>query len=110
MGLLVAPTKIGPMTSTRCSFEVLQAGCESCADRIRKALSPLVIVEQITIDEQADTARVLIRAERTIGRATIEEALGRASLGSGHEYRVKRDSWHDASNAPAVANSEAPAT
>jgi hypothetical protein len=99
------------MTSTRCSFEVLQAGCESCADRIRKALSPIVIVEQIKIDEQADTARVLIRAERTIGRATIEEALGRASLGSGHEYRVKSDSWHEESNAPAVSSSEgAPTT
>jgi copper chaperone CopZ len=76
------------------SFEVEQAGCASCAERIRDALAPLATVERITIDEEADTARVLISAD-DIREAAVSEALARASVGSGHAYRVRDGSWRE---------------
>ena len=75
-------------------FEVEQAGCESCAARVHSALEPLGDVDEIIIDEEADSAAV-----RLVGRAgedTVNEALAAASEGSGHVYRVRPGSWRDA--------------
>jgi hypothetical protein len=84
------------MEATRRRFEVEHAGCSSCAERIRGALSPLATVDEITIDERADTATVSIIASESIERVAVDEALARASTGSGHQYRVKSGSWNEA--------------
>lgn len=78
---------------SRRRFEVEHAGCSACADRLRAALSPLGTVEEIAIDEDADRATVFIAAEEEISEGAVGAALSRASIGSGHEYRVKAGSW-----------------
>jgi copper chaperone CopZ len=77
-------------------FEVEQVGCASCAERVRNALSALGAVEEIVVDEKADRARIVISGQRELREETVNEALARASDGSGHEYRVKAGSWRDA--------------
>lgn len=79
----------------RSSFEVPHAGCPSCAERVRSALSPFGVVEEIAIDEDADSARVVMRADRPIDPAQVSRALEGASVGSGHDYRVAEGSWQD---------------
>ena len=74
-------------------FEVEQAGCESCAVRVRRALEPLLSVESITIDETRDLATVAATAETRVRRAAIDELLEDASVGAGHAYRVRPGSW-----------------
>ena len=39
--------------TTRLAFDVEQAGCPSCAARIRAVLDPLARLDEITIDEEA---------------------------------------------------------
>jgi cation transport ATPase len=84
------------MRRSRQQFDVEHAGCSACAERLRAALSPLATVEQIEVDEDADRAVVVIASEEEISEDAVGEALARASLGSGHEYRVKTGSWRDA--------------
>lgn len=72
-------------------FEVEQAGCESCAARVRAALEPLGDVEEIAIDEKADAATVRARGE--LDEDAVNGALAAASHGSGHTYRVRAGSW-----------------
>ena len=84
------------MIATRQRFEVEHAGCSTCAERIRDALSTVVTIEEITIDEGTDTARVLIRREAAIQEPAVNEILAQASAGSGHEYRIKPGSWREA--------------
>ena len=74
-------------------FEVEHAGCPSCAERVEGALTALATVEQITIDEESDTAAVSISTESPIDEDAVNAALAIASTGSGHEYRVKGKSW-----------------
>jgi copper chaperone CopZ len=78
------------MQAVRLTIE--HAGCESCAGRVRAALEPLVEIETIGIDESADTATVVARAERRPSREAIEAALAEASVGSGHAYRLRAGS------------------
>jgi hypothetical protein len=73
-------------------FVVEHAGCESCARRVRSALAPLLAVETITIDEAADIATVVARADTLPPREAIDAALAEASAGSGHTYRVRTGS------------------
>jgi copper chaperone CopZ len=73
------------------TFVVEQAGCESCAARVRGALEPLAEVEAVEIDEEADAATV--RAAGALSEEAVDEALGAASHGSGHAYRVRPGSW-----------------
>ena len=77
----------------RITFVVEQAGCGSCAARVREALEPLGAIDAIEIDEQADSAAVQLDADGAIAEHEVEGALASASLGSGHEYRVKPGSW-----------------
>jgi hypothetical protein len=71
-------------------FVVEGAGCETCAQRVRVAVAPLVAVESITIDETADTATVVGHADAPPSLEAIDAALADASAGSGHTYRVRR--------------------
>jgi copper chaperone CopZ len=77
-----------PQTVT---FEVEEAGCSSCASRVRSALAPLGAVQEIAIDEQADAATV--RVAGPISEDAVSDALASASEGSGHTYRVRPGSW-----------------
>jgi copper chaperone CopZ len=81
------------MTVMRLTFEVDQAGCPSCADRVRAALSDLATVEEIVVDDKAVRARVVISCPQDLREEIVNEALLRASGGSGHEYRVRTGSW-----------------
>ena len=74
------------------TFEVEQAGCESCAARVRNALAPLAAVDAIEIDESADQATVRL-GNAMITEADVNAALSAASHGSGHTYRVRPGSW-----------------
>jgi copper chaperone CopZ len=78
------------MQTVRLTIE--HAGCESCAGRVRAALEPLVEIETITIDESADSATVVVRAETPLSREAIDAALADASVGSGHAYRLRAGS------------------
>lgn len=75
----------------RLSFVVEQAGCESCAARIRTALEPLAEIETVEVDEQAD--RAVVSAAGDLSEEAVNEALLAVSHGSGHAYRVRPGSW-----------------
>ena len=75
-------------------FIVEQAGCASCAERIREALGAIGTVEQLDVDEASDVATV--RLEHGGVREDVEHALLLASEGSGHAYRVRPGSWTSA--------------
>lgn len=76
------------MTELRLVIE--EAGCDSCVERVRAALEPLVTVEAISIDEGSDTASVVAHAERPPSLDAIDAALAGASVGAGHTYRLRR--------------------
>jgi len=77
----------------RIAFEVEQAGCASCAQRVRAALGALGAVREVEIDEAADTAAVVMEARPGLSQEAVNGALAEASSGSGHSYRVKPGSW-----------------
>lgn len=77
-------------------FEVEQAGCPSCAARVRAALAPLGTVSEVAIDEQADQATVRLTTQPAVGENEVNRALHEASAGSGHGYRVRPGSWQSA--------------
>jgi copper chaperone CopZ len=86
-----AAGRVAPVTTV--VFEVEQAGCGSCATRVRSALEPLGAVDEVQVDEQADCATVSLVLEAAAGEPEVAAALRAASDGSGHEYRVKPGSW-----------------
>lgn len=73
------------------SFEVEQAGCESCGKLIDAALSQVAAVESIAIDVDADTATVVLSG--SVAPGAVDNALAEASAGAGHVYRVRAGSW-----------------
>lgn len=77
----------------RITFIVEEAGCSSCATRVRAALEPLGAIDGIEIDEQADSATVRLAADRVIAEQDVERALAAGSVGAGHVYRVRVGSW-----------------
>lgn len=74
-------------------FEVEQAGCASCAERVRSALEDFAPVTEVAIDESSDSATVTLAADTTASEDEVNEALAGASHGSGHMYRVRPGSW-----------------
>lgn len=73
-------------------FTVEQAGCESCGKLIAEALSQVSSVESIEIDEDSDTAAVVLSGPAAMD--AVDAALAEASGGAGHAYRVRAGSWH----------------
>lgn len=73
------------------TFDVEQAGCESCGKVISTALADIGTVESIEIDEAADSATVVLSGEASPG--AVDGALERASADAGHEYRIRVGSW-----------------
>ena len=74
-------------------FAVEQAGCPSCASRIRDALDTIADVEAIDIDEGADLAIVRLGQSSNPSEQTVADVLETVSRGSGHAYRVQPGSW-----------------
>lgn len=74
-------------------FEVEQAGCASCAARVREALTPLAVVSDLAIDESTDSASVRLASDGSVREEDVNRALLEASRGSGHSYRVRPGSW-----------------
>ena len=74
------------------TFEVEQAGCESCGQVIGTALGRVGEVESIAIDEIADTATVVLTGAAS--PSAVNQALEEAGAGAGHAYRVRTGSWH----------------
>jgi copper chaperone CopZ len=76
-------------------FVVRGAGCESCAERLARALAPLGTVDGIEIDEAADAAAVTLVSGEALNQEVVDAALKDASVGSGgHEYGVEAGSWN----------------
>ena len=71
------------------SFEVEQAGCASCAARVREALAPLLEISELEIDESLDAGVVTAQAVEEPSVEAINELLAVASEGAGHAYRVR---------------------
>lgn len=81
------------MDATTLRFEVEQAGCSACAEHIKGALASLATVDEITIDEESDTATVSLSTRLPIDQSAVDAVLADASTGSGHDYRIKAGSW-----------------
>ena len=75
------------------TFEVEQAGCESCAALVRDALEELVPVAELSIDEAADLATVRLAPGAAASVEEVDRLLVGASEGTGHTYRVRPGSW-----------------
>lgn len=80
-------------TSIQTTFVVEEAGCDSCAARVRSALEPLGSVQAIDVDHAADVATVRLDYEGVLSEETVNRALKRASEEAGHTYRVKPGSF-----------------
>jgi len=78
----------------RAVFDVEQAGCESCGKVITAALSRVATVESVEIDEDADTAKVVLAGSAEPD--AVDAALAEASADAGHAYRVRPGSWRSA--------------
>lgn len=78
-------------------FVVQHAGCPSCSERVRAALTPLAAVREIAIDEADDSASVRAEMSPDASLEAVNKALEEASAGSGHEYRVRSGSWRTTS-------------
>jgi hypothetical protein len=81
------------MAAKQVVFEVEQAGCSSCATRVRDAIAPLAAVDSVEIDEAADLATVRVSPYDELPESAVNDALSEASRGAGHAYRVKPGSW-----------------
>jgi hypothetical protein len=75
------------------AFEVEQAGCESCATRVREALAPLAEVHSVEIQAEEDVASVRLSPDAELSESVVNRVLHEASEGAGHAYRVKPGSW-----------------
>lgn len=79
--------------ATPLTFVVEEAGCHSCATRVRSALDPLARIERIDTDHDADVSTVRLVPERELTEDEVNDALAAVSEGTGHTYRVRPGSW-----------------
>lgn len=77
----------------RIQFVVENAGCPSCGERIRRALSEVAKVDEVSVDEPADAATVHLTTPTDLSLRAIDHLLRVASEGGEHEYRVAHESW-----------------
>lgn len=69
-------------------FVVEQAGCASCAELVRDALSSVGTIDGIEIDEAADVASVRLSSEARPSGEDLDALLADVSV-PGHAYRVR---------------------
>lgn len=74
-------------------FEVEDAGCDSCAARVRGAIEPLAAVAGTEVDHDADRTTVRLAPGATVSEEDVEHALAAASEGTPHTYRLRPGSW-----------------
>ena len=74
-------------------FEVEDAGCDSCAARVRGAIEPLAAVEKTEVDHDAELTTVQLAPGAAVAEEDVERALAAASEGTPHTYRVRAGSW-----------------
>jgi hypothetical protein len=81
------------MDSARLTFEVEEAGCASCATRVRDALSAVATVHAVDVRADEDLAAVRVSPSGNLSESEVNRLLGEASAGAGHAYRVKPGTW-----------------
>ena len=74
-------------------FVVEQAGCTSCAARLREAFEAVGSVAAVDIDEEADTASVRLHTSDQVTGDVVDRVLEAASAGSGHGYARRSGTW-----------------
>ena len=84
------------MQPVEVAFVVEHAGCPSCADRVRSALTSFGKVRTIEIDEADDSASVRVELSGDASLEAMNDTLVHVSVGSGHEYRIRPGSWQAA--------------
>jgi cation transport ATPase len=77
-------------------FVVEEAGCPTCATRVRQGLEHIATVAAIEIDEAADEATVRLSGSSAVTEDAVRRALEEISAGSGHSYRLRAGSWVEA--------------
>ena len=77
------------------SFDVEQAGCESCGALVWEALSPVLAIETLEIDQERDVARVTARLNDGSSVEAVDRLLAAAAEETGHAYRVGPGSWRE---------------
>lgn len=80
-------------TVSQMTFVVEEAGCESCAARVRSAFEPLASVVAIDVDHHADVATVRLAGNGALSEEALNRALESASREAGHTYRVRPGSF-----------------
>lgn len=80
-------------SASQVTFIVEEAGCESCAVRVRSALEPLGAVVAIEVDHDADASTVRLAGNGTLSEEALNRALESASREAGHAYRVRPGSF-----------------
>jgi len=78
-------------------FDVEQAGCESCASLVREALSPVLAIAELEIDQERDVARVTGQLLDGSSVEVVDRLLAAASVDTRHAYRVGPGSWREGS-------------
>ena len=74
-------------------FEVEDAGCDSCAARVRGAIEPLAAVAGTEVDHEAELTTVQLAPGATVTEEDVERVLAEASEGTPHTYRLRAGSW-----------------
>lgn len=80
-------------TASQVSFIVEEAGCDSCAARVRSALEPLGSIQALEVDHAADVSTVRLDCDPALSEEAVNRALAEASDGVGHTYRVRPGSF-----------------
>lgn len=74
-------------------FVVEDAGCDSCAARVRGAIEPIATVAGTEVDHDAELTTIQLAPGATVSEQDVEQALAAASEGTPHTYRVRPGSW-----------------
>lgn len=74
-------------------FDVEDAGCESCAARVRGAIEPLAEVAHVAVDHDTEITSIQLAPGAAVSEEDVERALAAASEGTPHTYKVRAGSW-----------------
>jgi copper chaperone CopZ len=80
-------------TTAGIRFEVEDAGCDSCAARVKGAIEPLAAVERTDVDHDTELTTVQLAPGAAVSEEDVARVLAEASEGTPHTYRVRPGSW-----------------